>query len=436
MTLKLKTVVRHPARVVGGEGVEVTTENGVVTLDLVMSEFAEVLAVDDQDATSVVLVAPGATADDPDVYSRLPISGLAEAVPFTVEAGSLDYDRIQDVSASRVLGSVAGSAPPEELTLSQVLDFIGSAAQGDFLYRGAAGWARLAAGTSGYFLKTLGAGANPAWDAVSGGGDILAANNASDFANTTTARINLNAVLYGQLYGLTTSNNSGDPNNDIDIAVGEAASDHSSAPVLMRLTSAITKRIDAAWAVGTNQGGLDGSETVVGTPDVSTWYFLWLIKRVDTGVVDVLFSESATAPTMPANYTHKRLIGAVYNNASGNIVSFVQIGNFFLWGAVIEDYNSYAIGTSTTTFQLSVPPLVGVEARIHALSINAGGQAIIKLASTLHTNAYGNVVSQVAAVYGSETLDLFSDGLGQITGTGSHANDLLFIRTIGYRFPL
>src|SRR6185369_334887 len=44
-----------------------------------------------------------------------------------------------------------------------VLDFIGSAAQGDILYRGSSGWARLAAGTSGQFLKTLGAGANPAW---------------------------------------------------------------------------------------------------------------------------------------------------------------------------------------------------------------------------------------------------------------------------------
>ena len=43
-----------------------------------------------------------------------------------------------------------------------------SQAHGDVLYRGASGWERLAAGTSGQFLKTLGAGAAPAWDSASG----------------------------------------------------------------------------------------------------------------------------------------------------------------------------------------------------------------------------------------------------------------------------
>lgn len=69
---------------------------------------------------------------------------------------------------SRILASPSGSnLVAEEATLSQILDFIGSAAQGDILYRGASGWARLAAGTSGHFLKTLGAGADPAWAASS-----------------------------------------------------------------------------------------------------------------------------------------------------------------------------------------------------------------------------------------------------------------------------
>lgn len=41
--------------------------------------------------------------------------------------------------------------------------------QGDILYRDASGLARLGAGTSGQFLKTLGTGANPAWGDVVGG---------------------------------------------------------------------------------------------------------------------------------------------------------------------------------------------------------------------------------------------------------------------------
>lgn len=86
--------------------------------------------------------------------------------------GAVTYARLQDISAtSRVLGrKTSGAGDPEELTLSEVLDFIGSAAQGDILYRGTSAWARLAAGTSGQFLKTQGAGANPVWDTPAGGG--------------------------------------------------------------------------------------------------------------------------------------------------------------------------------------------------------------------------------------------------------------------------
>ena len=73
-------------------------------------------------------------------------------------------------NTDRILGrDSSGGGAGEELTLSTVLDFIGSAAQGDILYRGASAWGRLGAGTSGQFLKTQGAGANPTWDSASAG---------------------------------------------------------------------------------------------------------------------------------------------------------------------------------------------------------------------------------------------------------------------------
>ncbi len=101
----------------------------------------------------------------------------------TVANNAITYAKMQDVSAtSRILGrKTAGAGDPEECTLSDVLDFIGSAAQGDVLYRGASTWSRLGAGTSGQFLQTLGASANPAWGTPTGGtgggfwSDILSA---------------------------------------------------------------------------------------------------------------------------------------------------------------------------------------------------------------------------------------------------------------------
>lgn len=74
-------------------------------------------------------------------------------------------------ATSRIHGrATAGAGAGEELTLSQVLDLVGSAAQGDILYRGASTWTRLGAGTSGQYLQTQGTGANPVWATVSGGG--------------------------------------------------------------------------------------------------------------------------------------------------------------------------------------------------------------------------------------------------------------------------
>jgi hypothetical protein len=93
----------------------------------------------------------------------------------TIANDAVTYAKMQDVSAtSRALGrKTAGAGDPEELTLSELLDFIGSAAQGDILYRGASAWARLPAGTDGQYLKTRGAGANPEWATVTPGGFTL-----------------------------------------------------------------------------------------------------------------------------------------------------------------------------------------------------------------------------------------------------------------------
>lgn len=61
------------------------------------------------------------------------------------------------------------------LTLDELTDVvITGGAQGDILYHNGTNWVNLPAGTNGHFLKTQGAGANPAWAAVSatpGGAD-------------------------------------------------------------------------------------------------------------------------------------------------------------------------------------------------------------------------------------------------------------------------
>ena len=79
---------------------------------------------------------------------------------------------------------------------------MGSDAQGDVLYYNGTDYARLAAGTSGQFLKTQGSGANPVWGSVSTdptmGGDISGtASNATIVADavTTTKILDNNVTL-------------------------------------------------------------------------------------------------------------------------------------------------------------------------------------------------------------------------------------------------
>jgi len=115
--------------------------------------------------SDTVLRRTGTTVD----FGQLTV-GMAPANVWT-------YAKLQQISTtSRVLGlSAAGPGNVAELSLSTILDFIGSAAQGDILYRDAASWARLGAGSSGQFLKTQGAGANPIWAAAAGTAEVLKA---------------------------------------------------------------------------------------------------------------------------------------------------------------------------------------------------------------------------------------------------------------------
>lgn len=75
-------------------------------------------------------------------------------------------------------------------------------------------------------------------------------------------------------------------------------------------------------AAGAN--GLDA-----GAEGASDWYTIWVIRdttnSLTRGLLSITF-DVATGPTMPANYTYRRLVGAVYNDASSNFVNFTQRG--------------------------------------------------------------------------------------------------------------
>jgi len=191
------------------------------------------------------------------------------------------------------------------------------------------------------------------------------------------------------LAGLTLSNNVADATNDIDVAAGIAA--NSTNADLMVLVGALTKRLDAAWAVGTNQGGRDTGAIADGT-----WH-MYLIKRPDTGVVDVIFSASASAPTLPTNYTLYRRIGSIIR-AGGGLVAFTQDGDVFTLVNFSNEISSTNPGTSAVTAAIGVPTGLRLRARIMQTLIETVG----------NTTSYYLLVSDLANADAVPSVSIFT----------------------------
>lgn len=160
---------------------------------------------------SAVHISAGGETPGSDVF----LNGSGEWA-YPVADNSITYAKIQNISAtSRILGrKTAAAGDAEECTLSEILDFVGSAAQGDILYRGASSWTRLGAGTSGQFLRTNGAGANPSWNAASAETAVLTGNytdSTGTLGNLTGMSFSLAAnervtAIFSGFWGTQTTN--------------------------------------------------------------------------------------------------------------------------------------------------------------------------------------------------------------------------------------
>lgn len=159
------------------------------------------------------------------------------------------------------------------------------------------------------------------------------------------------AAFSGLLFGLKLSNSTGDATNDTQLDPGIAID--STQTEFMQLASAIIKQLDAAWAVGSNAGGLDQGSIANGT------YHKHLIKRVDTGVVDAIYSlshdKSATVTmtvASPAVVTWG-VAGAGHGLVAGAPFKFSTTGALPTGVTAGTQYFVIATGLTETTFQFA-----------------------------------------------------------------------------------
>ncbi|HVH49688.1 MAG TPA: hypothetical protein VM760_07405 [Sphingomicrobium sp.] len=280
--------------------------------------------------------------------------------------------------------------------------------RGDLLTRDASGYKRLPVGAANYVLGSD--GVDVVWRAP--------------------------IVPRNIIQGLTYARNASDPTNDIDVAVGSAM-DGTNTRFLV-LGAGLTKRIDAAWAVGTGQGGLDTGSAA------DTDYYIWLIERADTGVVDVLFSTSATAPTMPANYSFKRLIGWFRRASSANVdfktYEVAGGGLEFAWVTPRRDVNlATTLTTSRRTDVLSVPSTFSVTAQIRGEASNSGTGVAVAVVNPDETDAAPSVTDTPLAVLynaaANQAISQFSvrtNASGAVASRASNTVDLYVLVTLGF----
>lgn len=255
------------------------------------------------------------------------------------------------MAAYTLKGNATGSsAPPTDIDIA-ALTTKASPASGDYLLLSDQA-------ASGAFKKATVSSVSSAGSVSSI--DSLTGAFTTDDSLSATGNV-LRTTIPGLLYGITVSNNASDATNDFDFAFGQAADDVNG---FIMQSSAITKRTDAAWSVGTNQGCWDTGSVANGT------IHLFQIQRSDTGVVDKLCSASPTAPTMPTNYDRKRRIASI-PRVSGAIIAFRQYGDTFKINSPSNSISSTNAVTDSLLTLANIPTGVTVQPLLQADAIAA-----------------------------------------------------------------
>ena len=227
-----------------------------------------------------------------------------------------------------------------------------------------------------------------------------------------------------------------DATNDITFGTGFARDDADTTDIYAH--TVLTKRLDATWVAGTNQGGLDTGSIA------NTTYHCFVIQTNQSGDYDFLFSTSPTSPTLPSGYSKFRRIGSIVR-ASGTIIPFNQIGDEFLW---LTGKADVAAGgpSGNTLYTLTVPTGIKVRAKIsvNAIDLTPAVRSYVLFVSpdqtdpsTAAIDKHDFLIPEAGAgvpASGNVVKDLRTNTSGQVRGlvTTTTADHTLLVNTYGY----
>lgn len=189
----------------------------------------------------------------------------------------------------------------------------------------------------------------------------LLAGNSGTVPDATIQEVynNIQCLFYPSYQNLTAKPNTSNPNYQVDVAWDELRIEN------RRTTS-------KSFTVDITQSGALGLST--GSEAVSTWYAIWAGCNDAGTSVTAWLDPSFTSPTLPSGYTKKRLISAVYNDASGNCRGFLQQNETYEYTAEYIALAENVAGTTPVEYSL-VTHMPECSHKIHLLVFTANSGA-------------------------------------------------------------
>ncbi len=212
------------------------------------------------------------------------------------------------------------------------------------------------------------------------GSNTVSLGNHSAVVTFTTGVSTVGLGQRGYIDGLILSNDGTTPNTTIDVAAGECRDDTNTYLLTLSAITGICQS-SGSWTAGTGQNKLDA-----GARGNSTWYHVFAIRKTADGGTEILFSTSATSPSMPSGYSGKRRIGSFLTNGSGNIIKFWQVADRFTWDVSLADLNVTVANTTRNAVTLTVPTGVKVFPHTAILFRTNGGNGYVIITTIAQTD--------------------------------------------------
>lgn len=238
-----------------------------------------------------------------------------------IASGTVANSNLAKMAATTIKSNLTGgAAAPADNTGTAVIDALFGSTQGAILYRNASVWTLLGPGTTGEFLKTNGAAANPQWAGVPGasGGTVTSVTCGSGLTGGTFTLAGTCAFDTGALPGVA---------NNSAAAAGKVGQEIAS-NVLQASAIAISSQIPL---------NLTSISLTAGDWDISA-----VLYYRATGTITSTYSRTSISTT----------------SATQNLVSPMWAGRGVSWSLTSGDINTLVIPptrisvNSTTTYYL------------------------------------------------------------------------------------